>query len=92
MSLDNLLNDAFGTKQKKEQPKNTQKTQTTPRKKRGLYIAKDEAKDLIIALNYAINAIKNKKDVVEKRENSTRYEHFRRWTKIRSAFRKKLAI
>ena len=41
---------------------------------------------LIIAMNYAINTIKNKKPVIAKDINSTWYQHFLSWTKWRKAF------
>ena len=43
-------------------------------------------KSLIIALNYAINTIKNKKPVVDKDVNSTWYIYWRDWTRIRTYF------
>ena len=90
-NLNELLDKSFGistttttTEAKKEQVKNEY------RKQRGIYFSKDECKDLIISLNYAINSIKNKKDVVEKKENSTRYEFFKRWSKIRESIKEKI--
>ena len=41
---------------------------------------------LIIAMNYAINTIKNKKSVVNKDVNSTWYQHYMSWTKWRKTF------
>jgi len=41
---------------------------------------------LIIALTYAINTVKNKKQVKAKDANSTWYQHYRSWTRIRSYF------
>ena len=41
---------------------------------------------LIIAMNYAINTIKNKKAVVNKDINSTWYQHYLSWTKWRKTF------
>ena len=38
---------------------------------------------LIIALNYAINTIKNKEEVIAKKEDSTWYAHYKSWTRIR---------
>ena len=43
---------------------------------------------LIIALNYAINTIKNKEDVVAERVDSTRYAHYKSWIRIREYFQK----
>lgn len=43
-------------------------------------------KSLIIALNYAINTIKNKKPVVDKDVNSTWYQYFSEWSRIRKYF------
>ena len=45
---------------------------------------------LIIAMNYAINTIKNKREVVAKDINSTRYQHFLSWTKWRKTFQMEL--
>jgi len=87
MSLDDLLDDTFGSK-KKETPKVSSNKRTYSTTK-GKYITESEANDLIIALNYAINSIKNKKDVVEKRENSTRFIHFQRWTSIQEKLKEK---
>jgi len=41
---------------------------------------------LIIALNYAINTIKNKEEVIAKKEDSTWYAHYKSWTRIREYF------
>ena len=41
---------------------------------------------LIIALTYAINTVKNKKQVKAKDEDSTWYQHYRSWTRIRKYF------
>jgi len=41
---------------------------------------------LIIALNYAINTIKNKEEVMAKKEDSTWYAHYKSWTRIREYF------
>ena len=41
---------------------------------------------LIIALNYAINTIKNKEEVIAKKEDSTWYAHYKSWTSIREYF------
>lgn len=91
-NLDDLLDQSFGPKQVTGVSTGTkiQKVKTEYRKQRGIYMSKDECKDLIFALNYAINSIKNKKDVVEKKETSTRYEHFKRWTKILEKIKDKL--
>lgn len=43
-------------------------------------------RSLIIALNYAINTIKNKKSVKECDINSTWYIYWREWTRIRKYF------
>ena len=86
--LNDLLNKSFGVTQIEEKKK--QKVRNEYRTQRGLYMSKDECKDLIFALNYAINSIKNKKDVVEKKETSTRYEHFKRWTMILKKIKEKI--
>ena len=43
---------------------------------------------LIIALNYAINTIKNKEEVIAKKEDSTWYAHYKSWTRIREYFQR----
>ena len=43
--------------------------------------------DLVIALNYAINAIKNKPEVKEKRLGATRYDYFKNWSQYRVFFK-----
>lgn len=43
-------------------------------------------KTLIIALNYAINTIKNKKQVKEKDVNSTWFQYYKEWSRIRKYF------
>ena len=43
---------------------------------------------LIIALTYAINTVKNKKQVKAKDVNSTWYQHYRSWSMIREYFQK----
>lgn len=43
--------------------------------------------DLIIAMNYAINAIKNKPEVVAKKQDATRYNYFINWSQYREFFR-----
>jgi len=43
-------------------------------------------KTLIIALNYAINTIKNKKPVKDKDVNSTWYQYYTEWSRIRRYF------
>jgi len=91
MSLDNFLNDVFGNtsengrnKQKIEKTKQQYKKQVS----KSIRISESDCNDLIIALNYAINSIKNKDDVKKCVINSTRYEFFLRWTKIREKFKK----
>jgi len=87
MSLNDLLNDTFGSK-KKEVPKMvsiSSKKKTTKK----IHITKSEANDLVIALNYAINSIKNKSDVIGKKEFSTRYNYFQRWTSIQEKLKEK---
>ena len=44
--------------------------------------------ELIIAMNYAINAIKNKPEVKEKRLGATRYDYFKNWSEYRVFFKK----
>lgn len=44
--------------------------------------------DLVIAMNYAINAIKNKPEVKEKRAGATRYDYFKSWSEYRAFFKK----
>ena len=44
--------------------------------------------DLVIALNYAINTIKNKPEVKEKRLGATRYDYFKNWNQYREFFKK----
>ena len=41
---------------------------------------------LIIALNYAINTIKNKSEVLARKEDSTWYAHYKSWTRLREYF------
>ena len=41
---------------------------------------------LIIALNYAINTIKNKEEVIEQKQDSTWYAHYKSWVSIRKYF------
>lgn len=89
MNLSDLLDKSFGT-QKQATETQKQRVKNEYRTQRGMYFSKDECKDLIISLNYAINSIKNKKDVVEKKENSTRYEFFQRWSKIREHIKEKM--
>ena len=43
-------------------------------------------KSLIIALNYAINTIKNKKPVKDRDVNSTWYQYYTEWSRIRKYF------
>ena len=42
---------------------------------------------LVIAMNYAINSIKNKPEVVEEKQDATRYNYFKNWTQYREVFR-----
>lgn len=44
--------------------------------------------ELIIALNYAINSIKNKPEVKEKKLGATRYDYFKNWSEYRAFFKK----
>jgi len=44
--------------------------------------------ELVIAMNYAINAIKNKPEVKEKRLGATRYDYFKNWSEYRVFFKK----
>ena len=60
------------------QPKTTNKLPTV--KMNGM------VQSLIIALNYAINTIKNKEEVIAKKEDSTWYAHYKSWTRIREYF------
>lgn len=62
-------------------PKTTQKPQ---------FYLNGDLKSLIIALNYAINTIKNKKEVREKKIDSTWYFYWKEWTRIRKSFQMEL--
>ena len=62
------------------QPKTTNKLPTV--KMNGM------VQSLIIALNYAINTIKNKEEVIAKKEDSTWYAHYKSWTSIREYFQR----
>lgn len=87
MKLNDFLSEVFDIpdhKNKKEKVKREYRIQ------RGLYLSRSECSDLIYALNYAINSIKNKKDVVNKITTSTRYTHFLRWSTIRQKIETKL--
>lgn len=92
MSLNDLLNNTFGKNQssvpKKE--KSEIKKKTTRNKKNYLNLGKDECVELKIALNYAINSIKKKSDVVQEKEDSTYFSYFRSWNKIREKLKEKL--
>ena len=93
MSLDNMLDDLFGnmngeSKKKQKIEKAKQEHVKAKIKSTEMKISESECNDLIIALNYAINAIKNKDDVKKCLLDSTRYEYFLRWTKIREKFKK----
>ena len=85
-NLNDLLDLTFGNKQKT--PKNSGEEKSRHSHTRGKYFSEGECVNLLIALNYAINAIKNKRDVVEKRENSTRYEYYQRWFELREKIKK----
>ena len=43
---------------------------------------------LIVMCNYAINTIKNKEEVIAKKEDSTWYAHYKSWTSIREYFQR----
>ena len=88
MNLNNLLDDVFGGK-KKVTSTTSHQNDTSSISSRGMYISKDEGKDLIYALTAAINSIKNKKDVLAKNEDSTRYEHVTRWRILKRKFKNK---
>lgn len=47
---------------------------------------------LIIALNYAINTIKNKKEVKNKDIVSTYYQYYLQWNKLREYFMKQQGL
>jgi len=85
-SLDDLIASAFGDRPEKKKTIRKYSHQTISKR---IFLKEAEAESLIIALNYAINSIKNKKDVKEKRINSTRYIHFQRWTKIQNKLKEK---
>ena len=68
------------TKIGKKQPKTTDKLPTI--KMNGM------VGSLVIALNYAINTIKNKKEVLEEKIDSTWYQHYKSWTRMREYFQK----
>ena len=70
------------------QKKETVKVQN--RQTRGATISKADMNDLVIALNYAINTIKNKVDVREKKESSTYFTYFQRWNKIQKKLKEKI--
>jgi len=84
--LNDLLDDVFGGKKKVSSSTPHQNDTSSTNGSRGMYISKDEGKDLIYALISAINSIKNKKDVLAKNEESTRYEHVRRWRALKRKF------
>ena len=74
-------------------PKQRSKTSTKNQEK----IAEDQrfsnfirsiSGELVIAMNYAINAIKNKPEVKEKRLGATRYDYFKNWSEYRVFFKK----
>jgi len=44
--------------------------------------------DLVIALNYAINTIKNKPEVKAKKNGATRYDYFKNWNQYRDFFKR----
>lgn len=44
--------------------------------------------ELVIVMNYAINAIKNKPEVKEKRLGATRYDYFKNWSEYRLFFKR----
>ena len=90
MNLNNLLDDVFGG-EKKVTSTTSHQNDTSSISSRGMYISKDEGKDLIYALISAINSIKNKKDVLAKNEEFTRYEHYRRWCVLKKKLIKKFA-
>jgi len=92
MSLDDLLDDAFGTHNQKEKHTTVKKERIKQeyRSQRGLYLDKAMCQDLEIALNYALNTIRNKPDVKHKVENSTYWTYFQRWSKIREKIKNKL--
>jgi len=86
--LSDLLDKSFGGSNTIERKK--EKAKAEYRTQRGVYLSRKECGDLVYALNYAINSIKNKKDVIEKKITSTRYEHHQRWTEIRRKIKEKL--
>ena len=67
-------------------PRNTpQKVYNTP--KNTPKIELDGAmNDIITAFNYAINTIRNKKEVKEQKVGTTYYNYFKRWTSLRDYF------
>lgn len=71
---------------KKENNPPQKTTSKLPRTTNKLPVIKmnGSVKSLIIALNYAINTIKLKKQVVEKDVDSTWYQHYKSWTSWRS--------
>ena len=70
----------------KRPEKKEKKPDKLPRTTKKLPILKmnGSVQSLIIALNYAINTIKLKKQVIDKDVNSTWYQHFQSWTGWRS--------
>lgn len=91
-NLNDLLNKAFGSSNGKQSTttEKKEKTKREYRTQRGVYLTKKECGELVYALISAINSIKNKPDVKEKKEFSARYEHFKRWNKILDKIQEKI--
>lgn len=81
MSLSDLLDKSFGKKEATKEVK--QETKKKQRTQRVINFGRDELSELKIALNYAINSIKRKSDVVQEKEDSTYFSYYKSWNKIR---------
>jgi len=87
--LNDLLNNTFGSSKSTTKEETKQETKKTT-VKRGIYFGRDECLELKIALNYAINSIKRKKEVVQQKEDSTYFLYFTVWNKLREKLNEKL--
>ena len=77
-----LKNETSENKQRQSNSNSSQRRKITLEDKI-IEFLKENRKNWIIAMNYAINTIKNKKEVKEKKESSTWYKYFKDWTEDR---------
>ena len=81
----NLKLRIFQYKIEEKPPETTEELPKTTIKPR-LFNFNGSLESLLIMSNYAINTIKNKKQVKEKDLNSTWYQHYLSWSKWRATF------